>query len=174
MVYSCHMCASLALEIFACSVVPFLSYANAIAAIRFIACAGFCAISCEFPISDEKAVTEVEVAGVHRNGMNAPINKAVHCLAAEPHATFLRVSIADGGQEVAYESAVLGRLRSGYRILHLRSTFGTRIELCYLFVKISISSTLNLHAGPRMQERQFREMRQRIFDLENQRNSCAV
>jgi len=135
---------------------------------------GFCAISCEFPISHEKAVTEVEVAGVHRNGMNAPINKTVHCLAAEPHATFLRVSIADGGQEVAYESAVLGRLRSGYRILHLRSTFGTRIELCCLFVKISISSTLNLHAGPRMQEHQFRELRQRIFDLENQRNSCAV
>ena len=63
----------------------------------------------------------------------------MHCLAAEEHETFLRVAVieSEGIKEVAYETVVLGRLRPGYRVLQLRNRFGTRIEHCFLFVKIS-------------------------------------
>eukprot|EP00966_Prymnesium_polylepis_P273247 6312273-Prymnesium_polylepis.1 len=44
-------------------------------------------------------------------GMGVTFDKTVHCLAEWPHATFLRISVADEGCEVAYETAVLGRLR---------------------------------------------------------------
>ena len=83
------------------------------------------------------------------NGMNVAIKRTVHCIAAEPHATFLRVGIADGREEVAYETAVLGRLRRGYRVLQLRSQLGTRIELCYLFVRIIFGSMPNTRGTPR-------------------------
>ena len=63
----------------------------------------------------------------------------VHCLAAEPHETFVRVAVENcSDEEVAFETAVLGRLRPGYRVLQLRSRLGTRIERCFLFVKISM------------------------------------
>ena len=82
--------------------------------------------------------------------MNASFDQTVHCIAAGPDATFLRVSVHDGNrQEVAYETAVLGRLRRGYRILQLRGPLGTRIELCYLFVKISFGKEPNEWANPR-------------------------
>ena len=77
------------------------------------------------------------------------VHQNIHCVAAEPHATIVRVSVTDGGQEVAYETAVLGRLRGGYRVLQMRSVLGTRIELCYLLVKISFGSEPNLWATPR-------------------------
>ena len=94
--------------------------------------------------------TESAIPAVKGNGMNAAFDQTVHCIAAEPDATLFRVSVSDGsGQEVAYETAVLGRLRRGYRILQLRSPLGTRIELCYLFVKISFGSVPNLWATPR-------------------------
>ena len=54
------------------------------------------------------------------------------------------MSVTDGGQEVAYETAVLGRLRHGYRVIQLRSLQGTRIELCYLLVRVSFGEELNL------------------------------
>ena len=93
--------------------------------------------------------TESAIPAVKGNGMNAAFDQTVHCIAAEPDATLFRVSVSDGsGQEVAYEKAVLGRLRRGYRILQLRSPLGTRIELCYLFVKISFGSEPNLWATP--------------------------
>eukprot|EP00966_Prymnesium_polylepis_P053487 1236752-Prymnesium_polylepis.3 len=81
--------------------------------------------------------------------MNAKIVSEVHCVAAEPHATFLHIAVTQGRQQVAYASAVLGRLRRGYRIFQMRSNLGTRIELCYLFVRIRISSVHNLWATPR-------------------------
>ena len=45
----------------------------------------------------------------------------MHCLASEPEQTFLRVAVLDHtedekGTEVAFETAVLGRLRPGYRV----------------------------------------------------------
>ena len=81
--------------------------------------------------------------------MNAKIVRRVHCVAAEPHATFLHIAVMQSRQQVAYVSAVLGRLRRGYRIFQMRSNLGTRIELCYLFVRVRISTVHNLWATPR-------------------------
>ena len=77
--------------------------------------------------------------------MNVSFDGAkVHCVAAEPHATFLRIGVSNGRKEVAYEVAVLGRLRRGYRVFLLRGVLGTRIELCYMFVQISFGGERNL------------------------------
>ena len=81
--------------------------------------------------------------------MNAALGETMICVAAEPHATFVRVGVTDSGREVAYESAVLGRLRRGFRVLQLRGLLGTRIELCYLFVKLSFGSETNLWPSAR-------------------------
>jgi len=113
---------------------------------------GFCAISKTLPLP-QSVETETVIPEVAGNGMNAAygesVHQNIHCVAAEPHATIVRVSVTDGGQEVAYETAVLGRLRGGYRVLQMRSVLGTRIELCYLFIKISFGSEPNLWATPR-------------------------
>ena len=86
---------------------------------------------------------------VSKNGLNATFAPStVHCLAAEPDATFLRVVILDNGQEVAYETAVLGRLRGGYRVFQLRGELGTRIQCCYLLVKISFGIEPNQWPAP--------------------------
>jgi hypothetical protein len=96
-------------------------------------------------------ITETEISvSPEDNGMNAAYGgDTIHCCAAEPHATFLRVGVVEAGLEIAYEIAVLGRLHHGYRILRLRNLLGTRIELCYLFVKITFASDPNLWASPR-------------------------
>eukprot|EP00966_Prymnesium_polylepis_P233288 5395260-Prymnesium_polylepis.1 len=65
------------------------------------------------PGVSQSVKTETSTAPVEGNGMNAPFGATFHCVAAEP-STFLRVGVIDGGREVAYESAVLGRLRRGY------------------------------------------------------------
>jgi len=82
--------------------------------------------------------------------MNAAIGTTIHCVAAEPYATFMRIGLTDGGQEeVAYEIACVGRLRRGYRILQLRGTLGTRIELSCIFVRLSCGVEPNLWLSAR-------------------------
>jgi len=88
------------------------------------------------------------------NGLHARIEEEVHCFAAEAHATFLRVAIRDGDRDVAFETAVLGRLRGGFRVLRLRSSLGTRIELACLFVHVSFGTVPNLWPTPRCLRRQ--------------------
>jgi len=107
---------------------------------------GFCAICKTRPFQNTEIVATLPLKS---SGMNAAIHETVHCIAAEPKATFLRVGVIDGRREVAYETAVLGRLRGGYRVLHLRSIHGTRQELCYLFVRISVSTEPNYWQTPR-------------------------
>ena len=102
--------------------------------------AGFCAVTTTLP--PPWNVDAVATA-------NAPFGVEFQCIAAEPYAAFLRVGINDNGQEVAYESAVLGRLRRGYRVLQLRGLLGTRIELAYLLVKITTGSEPNKWPGSR-------------------------
>mmetsp|Transcript_46893 Transcript_46893/g.138406 ORF Transcript_46893/g.138406 Transcript_46893/m.138406 type:complete len:129 (+) Transcript_46893:300-686(+) len=85
--------------------------------------------------------------------MNATFDDEIHCVAAEPHATLLHLSVIDRMQEVATKTAVLGRLRGGYRILQLKSLLGTRIELAYLFVRISFEAEVNLWPTPRQLRR---------------------
>ena len=104
---------------------------------------GFCAVSSELPPPLRDVRTDFRTRTVSSNGLNARFDQTVHCLAAEPHETFLRISVLDGRQEVAYETATLGRLRRGYRVFRLRSELGTRIELCGLLVKISFGSERN-------------------------------
>jgi hypothetical protein len=88
------------------------------------------------------------------NGLNAQYQERIHVVAAEPHTTFLCISATDRGQEVACATAVIGRLRRGYRVLQMRSpTFGTRIELCFLFLRIEFSFESNLWPTPRQVRR---------------------
>ena len=61
------------------------------------------------------------------NGLNASFDETVHCLAQEPTMTVLRVAVLEGDKDVAYETCLLSSLRSGYRVLHLRSLLGTRL-----------------------------------------------
>jgi len=109
---------------------------------------GFCAVSKVLPLPQNVDV-EASTSTVDGNGMNAAFCEQVHLTAAEPHATFVRVAVIDAGLEVAYETAVLGRLRHGYRVFMLRSPLGTRIELCSIFVKISFGILPQLWATPR-------------------------
>ena len=114
------------------------------------------------PLSPGAGITELSTehttpASSKANGLNAHFGEQlVHCIAAEPHQTFLRVSVVDraGGraEEVAYEALVMGRLRGGYRVFHLRSMHGTHIERCCLFVHISFGLEQNSFARPKDQQ----------------------
>eukprot|EP00966_Prymnesium_polylepis_P122137 2823289-Prymnesium_polylepis.2 len=73
----------------------------------------------------------------------------LHLVAAEPESTFVRLAVSDARQDVAFAVAMLGRLCRGYRIFQLRSPLGTRIELCYLLVRVTVGSELNLWLSPR-------------------------
>ena len=78
----------------------------------------------------ETAANEVTVkADAESGGLNAAFDETVYCVAAEPHATFLRISVLDGKDEVASATAVIGRIRRGYRVFRLRDVRGQRIEL---------------------------------------------
>jgi hypothetical protein len=110
--------------------------------------AGFCTICSTLP-PPARAETEAATTSVNINGMNARFNETFHFISAEPHATFLRVGVTDYGQEVAFEALVLGRLRRGCRVLQLRSALGTRIELAYLFVHITLATEHNAWSTPR-------------------------
>ena len=110
--------------------------------------AGFCGVSDKVPLPQHHLEAEV-VLSPKDNGMNAVFDTKVLCVAAEPQSTFLRVGVSDGSHEVAYEVVVLGRLRGGYRVLLLRGLYGTRIELAYLFVRISVGSEPHLWPNPR-------------------------
>ena len=105
--------------------------------------------------------------------MLAGYKRTVHCAAAEPLATFLRVMVVEDGQELAYTTAVLGRLRRGYRVFQLRSMLGTRIELAYILVRITFDSEPNLWISARQQsshrlaqDRLLNEQRKRIEELQ--------
>jgi len=109
---------------------------------------GFCAVSKTLPVP-QNAEAELKIATVKENGMNATLDQIVYCVAAEPLATLLRIGVTDFRQEVAYDTSVLGRLRHGYRVMQLRGILGTRIELAYVFVRITIGTVQNLWVSPR-------------------------
>ena len=70
---------------------------------------GFCAVSEELPLTRDAQLTRRWAAEAEGpGGANVRIGRTVHCLAAEPHATFIRVAVSDchGGTEVAFETAV--------------------------------------------------------------------
>ena len=110
--------------------------------------AGFCAVSKTFHLPGILQ-TEAATSTIKANGLRAEFGEKIFCVAAEPHATFLRISVFDVTYEAAYATCVLGRLKRGYRVLQMRSKFGTRIELCYLFVRVQIGSMRNLWPSAR-------------------------
>jgi len=110
---------------------------------------GFCTISDTLPLRS-RAETEIATVAADQNGLQANVGQQIHCVAAEPHTTFLHVSVSNGGQaEVAYEIVVLGRLRHGYRVLSLRNLLGTRIELAYLLIRVNFGTEQNLWSTSR-------------------------
>ena len=111
---------------------------------------GFCTLTETLPPppnvkTELRSTSAVEARG----GMNASFNATIHCIVSEPRTTFLRLAVTDRGQEVAYEAAILGRLRRGYRVLQMRSRHGTRIELCYVLVHIRFERQPNDWLTPR-------------------------
>ena len=71
---------------------------------------GFCAMCNELPPPAD-APMQLCTPTVSSNGLNVHFNQKMHCLASEPHSTLLRIVVNDDGDKVAYETAVLGRLR---------------------------------------------------------------
>ena len=88
---------------------------------------GFCGLTSvlpppfRLPLEMSLGADAAKDAALAGSGLNTRFDRTVHCLAAEPDACLLRVSVLDAGEEVAYETMVLGRLRPGYRVLRLRS-----------------------------------------------------
>ncbi|KAL1496398.1 hypothetical protein AB1Y20_016353 [Prymnesium parvum] len=108
---------------------------------------GFCALTKTLPLRGfhESVVTETTINGESGAGSNMTFREGetVHCIAAEPDATLVRVCVVESGYDLAYETAVLARLRCGYRVLQLRSALGTRLELCYVLVHVSVTQEPN-------------------------------
>ena len=118
---------------------------------------------------------------VRSNGMNAEFGQMLHCVASEPHATFVRITLLEGTNEVAFESAVLGRLRCGYRVLQLRDLLGCKIELCYLFVHITWGSELNFWCSARQLRvasmehgKESARLQNMLSELSQERDSCRI
>ena len=113
--------------------------------VELFAIGGFCCVS-STPTPSEHIATSFETpkADLKANGKSQAASFGrVHCLAAEPAETILRIGVKDGEHEVAYETAVLGVLRRGYRCFQMRSRLGTRIQMCHVLVHIEIGEEPN-------------------------------
>ena len=107
-----------------------------IIAVELHAIGGVCSVSTELP---PPAGLEMRVTtqAVERNGLNPRYNTKVHCVAAEPMATILRLVVIDDEKEVAYETVVLGALRRGWRALPMRAMRGCRIDFCCVLIHVA-------------------------------------
>eukprot|EP00965_Chrysotila_dentata_P016027 530638-Pleurochrysis_carterae.AAC.1 len=76
---------------------------------------GFNCVSFSLPPS--VGTTRQLIRSATSNGRDATFTQKVHCVAAEPKETVLRLTVIDEdfGREAAYETVVLGVLREGYR-----------------------------------------------------------
>lgn len=116
---------------------------------------GFTCVSKTLPLP-ARPVQKISVPSSGARG------RTFHCLAAEPGATLLRVSVHDGDALVAYEAVVLGALRPGYRCLPLRSRQGTPISLCSLLLHIETGEEPNMWAEARALRSALDEREERI------------
>jgi len=127
-------------------------------AVELHAVGGFCAVSKTLPLP-ARPVQRLTVPASGSRG------RTLHCLAAEPKQTLLRVSVHDGETLVAYEALVLGVLRPGYRCIQLRSRCGTPIHLCSLLVHIEAGEEPNCWAEARALRSALAEREARIHAL---------
>jgi hypothetical protein len=132
---------------------------------------GFCCVSHVLP-ADDGVTRSASTEQVDGNGFNARFGGTFHCLAAEPNETILHLAVWDRGEMVAYETAVLGTLRSGYRSLQLRDMLGTKIELCFVAVHVDLGTEPHLYAAKRelndrivQQQRTIEEQREELREL---------
>jgi len=133
---------------------------------------GFCAVSKTLPLPavlDTSTTTSI----VKANGLRAEFGEKIFCVAAEPHAAFLRVRVADGIHEPAYATAVLGRIKPGNRVLQMRSPLGTRIELCFVLVRVHFDSLRNIWPSARQARMNAVEYFDAIDNLNNVRKELA-
>eukprot|EP00966_Prymnesium_polylepis_P244207 5647632-Prymnesium_polylepis.3 len=132
--------------------------------LRFATCvfssaspAGFSAITTTLPLHLAAQVeTELVVQAANSGGFITSLGGTkAHLVSAEPLATFLRITCSDRDrqEEVAYACLVLGRLRCGYRAIQLKSPLGTRIELAFIFVRISVGDAVTNHWATQRQLR---------------------
>jgi hypothetical protein len=119
---------------------------------------GFTCVSKTLPLP-ARPVQKISVPSSGSRG------RTFHCLAAEPGATILRVSVHDGEALLAYEAVVLGTLRPGYRCLPLRSRQGTSISLCSLLLHIEAGEEPNMWAEARALRTALEEREERIRAL---------
>ena len=78
-------------------------------------------------------------------------------------------------KQVAFETCVLGRLRSGYRVLRMRdSSLGTRIELCVVLVRITTGAMPHMWATPREWLLRERALRRRISCMESMAEQSEI
>jgi len=118
---------------------------------------GFSAITTTLPLHLAAQVeTELVVQAANSGGFITSLGGTkAHLVSAEPLATFLRITCSDRDrqEEVAYACLVLGRLRCGYRAIQLKSPLGTRIELAFIFVRISVGDAVTNHWATQRQLR---------------------
>jgi len=127
---------------------------------------GTCCVAHQLPPNRRKRLHTTRCRPT--NGLNPRFDETVHCLAQAPNETVVRIAVLDQGEEVAYETAMLGTLRSGYRVFHLRSPFGTRIEACYLFVCVSKGVEPNPWASSEHFQAHLGETERRMKELQEQ------
>ena len=78
-----------------------------------------------------------------------------------------RLGVWDDEKEVAYETVSLGALRSGFRCLHLRNRFGTRIDMCHMFVHIELGTEPHVWAEAEELRQHVRDQQQTILQQQN-------
>jgi hypothetical protein len=134
---------------------------------------GFSCVSRKLP-PEEGATGQASSEQVDGNGFNAVFDETFHCLAAEPRETILRIAVWDHGRMVAYETAVLSTLRGGYRSLQLRDHHGTKIELCFVAVRVDLGSVPHWSAASKRELfAQITDQRRIIEELREQLASQA-
>jgi len=123
---------------------------------------GFCCVSDSAQPKVSQVTSSFRTRTVIGNGLAAEFGQVVHCLAAEPRETILRLVVLDGDAEVACETAVLGALREGYRCFQLRHKgTGTRIQLCSLLVHIAVGEERNVWAEGDMLRRLLEQQKEK-------------
>ena len=137
---------------------------------------GFCSICDQLPLThDSHQGRRMRFqAGHPTGGFYTQVEHTLHCIAAEPECTLLRVSVHDGDSLAAYAVAVLSQLRPGYRCFRLSTPLGVPIELACLFVHIEVSKETNVWAGADTFGPELSIQKARVETLQKELSSCET